>query len=212
MAKPTDSVGIKDNAPGAGVVEHAGVIIDGLFYPVSIPAHISGHIRGTIPTFTFWRPYTAGANTQRTIDLFNAAGSGVDVKLRKLFLHHNGATVVGVPHLFDVIHTTTVGTGGTVITGRAQDSADAALLPAQVTCRLSATGGAAESFVRFGVAVHCEETFPATGIAPMINWLAEGDDIGDIVLHEGQGVLVKQMTNSTVGVWGCWLVVSILPT
>ena len=181
----------------------------GAEHQVVMLAHASGHIRGTIPTYSWWRTFTAGANTQRTIDLFNASGSGVDVKIRKLFLHHNQATVVGVPHNFDVIHTTTVGTAGTVLTGRLSDSAEAAI-PAQVTCRMNATGGAAESYIRFGFSVHTEETLPATGMSPMINWLAEGEDIGDVVLHEGQGILVKQMTNSTVGVFGCWLVASIV--
>ena len=178
-------------------------------YQVMIPAHSSGHMRGTIPTYSWWRPYAAGAANQRIIDIFNASGSGVDVKLRKLFVHHNGAAVTGVQHVFDFIHTTAVGTGGTVITGRLQDSAEAAI-PAQVTARLSATGGATESYVRFGFSADTEETRPATGIAPMINWLPEGEDIGDIVLHEGQGALVKQITSSTVGVWGCLLVASIV--
>ena len=178
-------------------------------HQVVMVSHASGHIKGTIPTYSWWRPFTAGANAQRTIDLFNASGSGVDVKIRKLFLHHNQSVVTGVPHNFDVIHTTAVGTGGTVITGRLSDS-DEAAIPAQVTCRQPATGGATESYVRFGISVDCEETRPATSMAPMINWLAEGEDIGDIVLHEGQGILVKQMTNNTAGVWGCWLVASIV--
>lgn len=209
MTLPANSIGVKDNAPAGDVVEHASHIVGSTHFPAVIPCHSSGHMKGTIPTYSYWRAYAAGAQNQRTIDLFNASGSGVVVKIRKLFLHHNQATIVGVPHLFDVIHTTAVGTGGTAITGRLQDS-DEAAIPAQVTCRFNATGGATESFVRFGIAVHCEETLPATGIAPMINWLAEGEDIGDIVLHEGQGILVKQITNSTVGVWGCWLVVSIV--
>jgi hypothetical protein len=210
MTLPSGSIGVKDNAPGSGIVEHgAHDIGGGIWCPGVIPLHSSGHMKGTIPTYSYWRPYTAGAANQRIIDLFNASGSGKKVKIRKLFLHHNQATVVGVPVLFDVIHTTAVGTGGTTITGRLNDTNDAAI-PAQITCRHSATGGATESYVRFGIAIHTEETIAATAIAPMINWLAEGEDIGDIVLNEGEGILVKQITSTTVGVWGCWLVVSIL--
>ena len=172
-------------------------------------AHASGHIRGTIPTYTWWRPFTAGAGGQRIIDIYNAAGSGVDVKLRKLFLHHNQSVQTGVPVLFDLVHTTSVGTGGTVIVGSKQDSADAAI-PAQVTVRHSAAGGATETFTRFGFAVDTEETRPGTAIAPMINWLPEGEDVGDIVLHQGEGAVVKQITATTVGVWGCLLVASIV--
>lgn len=178
-------------------------------HQVVMQAHASGHIKGTIPTYSFWRAFAAGAQNQRTITIFNGAGSGVVVKLRKLFVHHNQAVVTGVPHLFDLIHTSAVGTGGTVITGRKQRTADADI-PAEIDCRFNATGGATESFVRFGFAVDTEETRPATGIAPMINWLPEGEDIGDIELAEGEGALVKQITNSTVGVWGCLLVVSII--
>lgn len=192
-------------ASGDAVATHAA---GGKEHQVVMVAHANGHIKGTIPTYTYWRAFAAGAQNQRTIDLFNAAGSGVVVKLRKLFLHHNQATVTGVPHTFDVIHTTAVGTGGTGITGRKVKTSDAAI-PAEVTCRFNATGGATESFVRFGIAVHTEETLPATGISPMINWLPEGEDVGDVELAEGEGVLLKQITNSTVGVWGCLLVVTI---
>lgn len=205
MTQANDSILVTPGL-GATVATH---LVGSKEYQAVVVAHSSGHIKGTIPTYSWWRPFLAGAASQRIIDLFNASGSGVDVKIRKLFLHHNQATVVGVPHNFDVIHTTAVGTGGTVITGRLNDSADDAI-PAQVTCRSVATGGATESYVRFGISVHTEETLPATGMAPMINWLAEGEDVGDIVLHEGQGILVKQITSSTVGVWGCWLVASIV--
>lgn len=196
-----------DATSGAAVATHTA---GGKEHQVVMLAHSNGHLRGTIPTYTYWRAFAAGAQNQRTIDIFNAAGSGVVVKLRKLFVHHNQAVVTGVPHLFDAIHTTAVGTGGTVIAGRKQKTADAAI-PAQVTCRFNATGGATESFVRFGFAVDTEETRPATGISPMINWLPEGEDIGDIELAEGEGFLAKQITNSTVGVWGCLLVVTIHP-
>jgi hypothetical protein len=181
----------------------------GAEFPVTMLAHASGHIRGTIPTYTWWRTYAAGAAAQRSFDIFNAAGSGVDVKLRKLFVHHNQAAVTGVPILFDFIHTTSVGTGGTIITGRLQDSNELAI-PAEVTARSNATGGATESYVRFGFAVDTEETRPATSIAPMINWLPEGEDVGDIVLHEGQGALVKHITSSTVGVFGILVVGTIV--
>lgn len=204
MTQPNDSVAVTEGT-GPTIATHAVGAND---FQVVMLAHASGHIRGTIPTYTYWRPHAAGAQNQRTLDIFNAAGSGVLVKLRKLFLHHNGAVVTGVPHLFDVIHTTAVGTGGTVITGRKQRTSDPDI-PAEVTARLSATGGATESFVRFGIAVDTEETRPGTMFAPAINWLPEGDDIGDITLAEGEGLLLKQITASTVGVWGTLLVVTM---
>lgn len=179
-------------------------------YQAVIPCHASGHMRGTIPTYSWWRPFTAGAANQRVIDIFNAVGSGVTVKLRKLFLHHNQATVTGVPVNFDLSITSAAGTGGTTITGRKMDSVNDPNIPAAVTARYNATGGATVSYDLCGISVHTEETLPATGLAPMINWLAEGEDIGDIVLNPGEGFLVEQITSTTVGVWGCWVVASIL--
>lgn len=183
--------------------------IDGKEVQVFVPVHPdSGHIKGTIPTYTYWRPFTVGAQNQRTLDIFNAVGSGVLVKLRKLFVHHNGAAVTGVAHLFDFIRTSTIGTAGTGITGREQGNSGIAI-PAGVTCRMNATGGAAETFVRFGISLDTEETRPGTQMAALFNLLPEGDDIADIVLAEGEGFLVKQITNSTVGIWGTLLVVTI---
>lgn len=205
MTQPNDSILVTPGS-GATVATH---LVNSKEYQAIMLAHSSGHLYGTLPTYTWWRPHAAGAQNQRTIDIFNASGSGVKVKLRKLFVHHNGAAVTGVNHQFDVIHTTAVGTGGTAITGRLQDSTNAAI-PAQVTVRSSATGGATESFVRFGLVIDTEETRPGTMYAPAINWLPEGEDIGDIVLNEGEGLLVKQITNSTVGVWGALLVASII--
>ncbi len=205
MTQPNDSILVTPGT-GATVATH---LVDGKEYQVVLIAHPdSGHLRGTIPTYTYWRPFAAGAQNQRTLDIFNAAGSGVVVKLRKLFVHHNGAAVTGVAHLFDFIRTSAVGTGGTVITGREQGNTGIAI-PAGVTCRLSATGGATETFVRFGISLDTEETRPGTQMAALFNLLAEGDDIADIVLAEGEGFLVKQITSSTVGVWGTLLVVTI---
>jgi hypothetical protein len=204
MSLAGDSIPV---TPGVGedvAVHTAG----GKQHQVVMLAHASGHIKGTIPTYHYWRTFTAGAQNQLLVDIFNASGSGKIVKIRKLFVNHNQAVVVGVPLLYDVIKTTSVGTGGTVITGRAVDSANDAI-PAQITCRFSASGGAATNFTMFGFAVDTEETRPGTSIAAMINWMPEGEDVQEMVLREGEGMKVVQITNSTVGVMSCLLVVTI---
>lgn len=187
----------------------ATVTIAGKEYQVIMQAHASGHLKGTIPTYLYWSTFDAGAANEILIELFNALGSGKVVKLRKLFVHHNQAVVTGVPFLYDVIRTSAVGTGGTTITGRPNDTTNPAI-PAQITCRHAPAGGATSVYTYFGFAVDTEETRPGTAIAPMINWLPEGDDIGDIVLREGEGIKVTQVTSSAVGVMGCLLVVSII--
>lgn len=201
MTKAGDSILVTPGS-GATVATH---IVDGKEHQVVMIAHESGHILDTLPTYYWYRTYAAGAQNQRTIDLFNASGSGVIVRVKKLFIQHNMAAVTGVGHTFDVIRTSAVGTGGTTLTGRTPDSANAAL-PAQVTARSSATGGATESFVFFSAAVDPEESRPGAALMGMVNWIPEGPNIQEIVLREGEGLLLKQITNSTVGVWSALLV------
>jgi hypothetical protein len=204
MSLAGDSIPV---TPGLGeeiAVHTAG----GKQHQVMMLAHSSGHIKGTIPTYYYWSTFDAGAANEVLIDLFNATGSGIVIKIRKLFVHHNQSVVTGVPFLYDVIKTSAVGTGGTVITGRPVDSANAAI-PAQVTCRHAATGGATTNFTLFGFAVDTEETRPGTSIAAMINWMPEGEDVQEVVLREGEGLKVVQTTASTVGVMACLLVVTM---
>lgn len=204
MATANDSITVTPGS-GATVATHA---VGGKEHQVVMVAHSSGHLLDTLPTYYFYRTYAAGAQNQRTIDLFNASGSGSVVRIKKLFIQHNMSAITGVGHTFDMIRTSTVGTSGTAITGRSPDSSNAAL-PAQIICRSNATGGASESHVLFSAAVDPEETRPSVGLMGMINWIPEGPNIQEVVLREGEGFLVKQIANSTVGVWSALLVVTV---
>lgn len=204
MTQANDSVLVTPGS-GATIATHA---VGGKEHQVVMIAHASGHLQDTLPTYYFWSTFDAGAANERLIDLFNASGSGVVVKVRKLFIQHNQSAINGVGHVFNVIKTSAAGTSGTALTGRAADSANAAI-PAQVTARHAATGGATESFVLFSATVDPEETRPGAALMGMINWIPEGPNLQEITLREGEGLLVKQITNNTAGVWGCLLVVTI---
>ena len=206
MSQANDSILV---TPGAGATVATHNPGDGKEYQVVMVAHSTGHIQDTLPTYYFWSTYEAGAQNEITMDLFNASGSGKIALVKKIYLQHNMAAITGVGHLFDVDKTSAVGTGGTVITGRSVDSANAAI-PAQITCRHSATGGATKNFTLFGIAVDPEETRPGAALMGMINWIPEGMNIQEPVLREGEGLRVIQITNSTVGVWGCLFVVSLI--
>lgn len=182
--------------------------VSGKEYQVVMLAGASGHILESLPTYYIWRPFTAGAQNQITLDVFNASGSGKLVKLRKLFLHHNQSAITGVGHVFDLDTTTAVGTGGTAITLRTVDSTNAAV-PAQITARYSATGGATKGFTLFSMGTDPEETRPGAAIAPMINWMPEGTHFQDLTLRVGEGFRVIQITANTAGVWGCLAVITI---
>lgn len=204
MTKAGDSILVTPGS-GATVATHT---VDSKEHQVVMLAHASGHIKGTLPSWYFWSTYDAGAANEILIDLFNASGSGVILKVRKLFIQCNMAAIIGVGHQFNIDKTSAVGTGGTTITGRPVDSANSAL-PAQVTCRHAATGGATSAFTLFSASVDPEETRPGAAIMGMINWLPEGDDIQDLTLREGEGVRVQQITSNTAGVWGCLLLVTV---
>lgn len=206
MTLPTDSITIPDAASG---LEHAGVSIGGKFYPVVMVAGSTGHLNDTQPTYYYYTGLAAGAANQRLIDLFNAAGSGKLVKVKKLFMQCNMAAITGVGLQYDMIRTSAVGTAGTAITGRPADTTNAAI-PAQITARRGATGGATESHILFPLGVDPEETRPGAGLMGMINWMPEGQDVQELVLREGEGILVKQITSNTAGIMGCVLVVTIV--
>lgn len=112
MTLPNDSIAV---TPGNGTVV-ATHVVDGKEYQVVMTAGPSGHIHDSLPTYYFWTPFAAGAQNQRLMDLFNAASSGVVVKVRKLFIQCNQAAITGVGHV-------TATGGGTAVTAPAGGSA-----------------------------------------------------------------------------------------
>ena len=191
---------------GATVATHT---VSGKEHQVVMIAGPDGHLNDTQPTYYYYTGLAAGAQNQRLIDLFNAASSGVLVKVKKLFMQCNQAAITGVGLQYDVIRTSAVGTSGTTITGRPADTTNAAI-PAQVTARRGATGGATESHILFPLGVDPEETRPSAGLMGMINWMPEAPNLQELVLREGEGILVKQITNNTAGIMGCILVVTMV--
>lgn len=204
MSLPNDSILV---TPGSGATV-ATELVSGKEYQVVMIAGPNGHLNDTQETYYFYTGLAAGAANQRLIDLFNASGSGKLVKVKKLFMQCNQAAITGVGLQYDVIRTSAVGTGGTALTGRAADTTNTAI-PAQITARRSATGGATESHILFPLGVDPEETRPGAAIMGMINWMPEAPNIQELVLREGEGILVKQITSNTAGIMGCVLVVTI---
>lgn len=190
---------------GDAVAVHS---VGGKNHQVVMIAGPSGHINDTQPTYYFYTGLAAGAQNQRLIDLFNASGSGKVVKVKKLFMQCNQAAITGVGLQYDVIRTSAVGTSGSTITGRTPVTGNPAI-PAQITARRGATGGATESHILFPLGVDPEETRPGAGIMGMINWMPEGANIQELELPVGEGILVKQITSNTAGIMGCVLVVTI---
>jgi len=168
-----------------------------------------GHLQDSFPTYYYWSGFVAGATNRLHLELFNASGSGVKIIVRKIFIQSNMATAVHVAQQWDIDRSSAVGTGGTTITPQEADT-DNVTPPAQVTARAGPTGGATKVATLFSIGLNAEETLPAAAMLGMINWVPEGPNIQEIVLHEGEGVYAKQITNSTTTTWGVLFVVNII--
>ena len=204
MTKAGDSILVTPGS-GATVATHT---VDGKEHQVVMIANASGHLQDTLPTWYVWSTFDAGAANEILIDLFNATGSGVILRVRKIFVQHNMAAITGVGHVFNVDRTSAVGTGGTGLTPRPADSANSAL-PGGVTARHAATGGATSAYTLFSLSVDPEETRPGAAIMGMINWVPEGPNVQEITCRENEGLRVQQITSNTAGVWGCLLVMTV---
>ena len=147
-------------------------------------------IMGGLPTYYLQTASRANSTSAATfIDIFNAVGSGKVVIIKKLFVQVHYAAVTGAANLWSVNRTTSVGTGGTPLTGRTADSADGNL-PAQVTARHLPTGGAAQAFTWFTVPLTAEETQAGSQMIWAFNLCAEGNETRDLHCREGEGISV----------------------
>jgi len=194
-------------------------LVSGKEYPVGMSADADGHINGSLPAWGFIVPPAAAGASKVYFDLFNNLAATV-LRLRKLFViiatDVAVAPVVGVR--FDLMRTSTVGTGGTAFAGPASTSKTAAAfwpftpgntLNASITGRLGPTGGAADEAWLFPVYAGGEETNVATGsggpaafLQPMYNMLPELPYGQPIELTTGKGLKVIQGTVASAGNYG----------
>lgn len=198
MATPNDSIAV---TPGSGV-NVATQLVGGVEIQNMIPTDANGHMVGSIPTWVAQTGLVAnsGGGNVTKLDIFNAVGSGVILTVHGLFLIPSLAAVTGVGLSWSFDRTTSVGTGGTTLTPRPMDTANAAL-PAGVTARTAPTGGAAVNYTLLTPQSSSEETSPYAATAGSLNHLGiVGDDwLQEPTLREGQGFRVVQVTGSNIG-------------
>ena len=141
------------------------------------------------------------ANSKQHFSLFNGSGSGVVVRVQKLYMTNMVETAVsgGVRRL-DVKKITAC-SSGTNITPVKQDSNNADL-PAQVLIKTTAT--VTEGAILFPLIFPDDEMLLTQNsmsqqIFSGINWIPEGFELQEYALREGEGVTIKQITASTAG-------------
>lgn len=182
--------------------------VSGKEYPVGMTADDDGHIHGSAEA---WSVYLGPRATTTTaidyVEIFNASGSGKLIRLRGIYaiIINTAASALTTSYTFDVFRTSAVGTGGTAAAASATKPAAGAAtiypwdtsntaLPAQITARALATGGATASQFLFDMSLYAEETQPTTMIGASFNWLPEMPRAQAYMIREGQGVKIRQLT------------------
>jgi hypothetical protein len=164
-----------------------------------------------LPTYYALADAVACAQNKQVISIFNAAGSGRILSIKKLFIINTQlANVTGVMLRHDVKKITTH-SAGTVVTPVLCDT-DNPALPAEVTVRTAGT--VTEGATLFPLTFNNDEVgatqaFPSVQLLAGLNWMPEGQEIQEFRLREGEGITVKQITNSAVGQFA-WFVVFTL--
>lgn len=154
----------------------------------------------------------AFAASKHHLSIFNGVGSGKVVRINKLFITNMLANVVvsgGIRRL-DVKKATVV-SGGTNLAALTHDTTNSEI-PAQILLKTGAT--VTDGALLFPLIFPDDEMLltqnsMAQQIFSGINWIPEGLEIQEVTLNEGEGMTIKQVTTSTVGIT-TWIVVFTL--
>lgn len=206
MALPNDAIAV---TPGTGATV-ATQLVSSKEYQVVMLAMPDGHINGSLPQYRLICPSQAVGASKVFVDLFNATGSGVAIRVLSAYCYVDNDTAVtgtlGVE--VNLTRTTAVGTGGTAattngtaltaITLSAMDTANAAL-SANITARASPTGGATAGALIGQRFVFTEETNAASGIAGVLGAEFVRNEGADLIVRENTGLRFVQGTVASVG-------------
>jgi hypothetical protein len=174
--------------------------------------HEQAVYQAALPTYYALADAVTNAQNKQVISILNGAGSGKVVALKKLFIINTQlSTVTGVAVRSDVKRAT-AHSGGSTITPQPADSLNAAL-PAQITVRSAATS-VTEGALLFPLTytndeVGATQAFPTAQLMAGLNWFPEGAEVQEVRLREGEGLTVKQITNSTVGQFAWFIVFTV---
>jgi len=165
-----------------------------------------------LPTYYALADNVAFAANKQMISLYNAAGTGKLVVIKKLYLINlQLSAVTGVAVRQDVKRFSVAHSAGTAVTPVPCDSINPAL-PAGVTVKTGATVSDVTLLFPLTFAndeVGATQAFPSVQLQAGINWLPEGIEIQEIRLREGEGVTVKNITSTVIGSFAYMFVFTI---
>lgn len=206
MALANDSIAV---TPGTGATV-ATQLVSAKEYQVVMVALPDGNIQGSLPQYRLTCPSQAVGANKVFLDLFNATGSGVAIRVLSAYCYVDNDTAVtgtlGVE--VNLTRTTAVGTGGTAatadgtsltaITISKMDTANAAL-SANITARSSPTGGATAGALIGQRWVFTEETSAPSGIAGTLGAEFVRNEGADLIVRENSGLRFVQGSVASVG-------------
>lgn len=208
MTQPNDSFQVAPSVSGTLIGTH---LIGSKEYQAVVQVDAAGHILGSRDTWVVNIPsqvHVAAASTVHW-DIYNADAALIVRVTSIRQLPDIVTAVTGVATNWSLVRTSSVGTGGTVLTPWSGDTAQSAL-DSDITLRSKPTGGAATASTLRTYAVHSEETNTGTIVATSLGGLELLPDPliisgGGIVLRPSQGLACLQTTNSSAGNTG-WLI------
>lgn len=206
MSLPNDSIAI---TPGTGATV-ATQLVSAKEYQVVMLAMPDGHLANSLPQYRLICPSQAVGANKVFLDLFNATGSGVSLRILSAFCYVDNDTAVtgtlGVE--VDLTRTTAVGTGGTAavadgtsltaITISKMDTNNPTL-NANITARSAPTGGATAGALLGQRWVFTEETSAPSGIAGTLGAEFIRNEGADLIVRENTGLRFVQGTVASVG-------------
>lgn len=191
-------------------------------HQVIMQADADGHIMGSAAAYCmFQQPRVLGTTAQDQWEIFNATGSGKVIRIRCLYpsLIQTAATAFTASFQFELRRTSAVGTGGNAHTFETTTTPTSGnvnifristidpTLPAQITARGVATGGATNAAHMFNITLHAEETQPSSHQLQLVNWMPELPGFPPFELQENQGIKLRQTsTVASTGLSIGWLV------
>lgn len=159
---------------------------------------------GNTDTFYIWAEGVTQAQNTRSLTLFNGSTSDFIYSIRDLTpINLSLAAVTGVACRYDLIRISAIGTGGTAITP-VPAASTMAVVDGNFDARKNATGGATEGSTFWAIVIGTDEVASNTTGQVAGSYVPLGRAC-DLTLVPGDGLLIKQITDTVVGDIG-WLV------
>lgn len=160
-----------------------------------------------LPTFYCLARSISLAQNKHLFSIYNDTGSGYLIRVPRLSIVNMSLTSVsGVGVELDFMRTTSQ-SGGTVITPQKADTADVNLT---ATIHIATGATIAEGALLWPVTLNNDEIPLTLNATPLLdfNMIPRGMDVKPLCIRPGEGFSIKQITNTSVGLWSILAVIT----